>query len=69
MCSNNSESNIDLNSFRRILKLTLEETAKNNILSVIEEIKENFNFQYVGPEFIYVESSTYPFDSTLLNNN
>ena len=69
MCSNNFESNIELNSFRRILKLTLEETTKSNILSVIEEIKENFNFQYVGPEFIYVESSTYPFDSTLLNNN
>ena len=68
-CSDNSESIIDLNSFRRILKLTLEETTKSNILSIIEEIKENFNFQYVGPEFIYVESSTYPFDSTLLNNN
>lgn len=69
MHPNNSESNIDLISFRRILKLTLEKTTKSNILSVIEEIKENFNFQYVGPEFIYVESSTYPFDSTLLNNN
>jgi len=69
MFSNNFESNIDLNSFRRILKLTFEETTKSNILSVIEEIKENYNFQYIGPEFIYAESSTYPFDSTLLNNN
>lgn len=63
-----SVSNIDLNSFRRMLKLTVQATTKNNILNMIEKINEKFNFQYVGPEFIYAESSTYPFDSTLLNN-
>ena len=59
-CSDNSESIIDLNSFRRILKLTLEETTKSNILSKEGVKSPSFYYKKLMISYCYVLATYTP---------
>lgn len=53
---------VNAESFRRILLLELEVKGKDNVLETIEQLKDNEDIYYVGPNYIYNICSTIPND-------
>ena len=53
---------IDIGSYNRILRLDLETTGRDEVLKMIEILKEHEDVLYVSPDYIYEAASTIPND-------
>lgn len=65
----NTKNKIDLNNFRRILRLNLKSDNKKTILKTISKLEKSNDFDYVGPDYISIEASNYPMNPSILDNN
>jgi len=64
-----TDINIDVESYRRIFSLTLSNKGKENVLEVIEKLKDNENYMYVGVNYINeYELTSINSDLTIDNN-
>lgn len=55
----NDFKSVDLNTYRRVICIELEETSKENVLEVIKTLEKRDDVLYAGPDyFIYLNSNS-----------
>ncbi|MDR3292957.1 MAG: S8 family serine peptidase, partial [Clostridiales bacterium] len=64
----NKSMKVDVENFKRILKLDLREKGKENVLNVIKQLEKRDDILSANPDFLHTLSAIYPTEWSSLNS-
>ncbi|MCL2621997.1 MAG: S8 family serine peptidase, partial [Firmicutes bacterium] len=65
----NDPMRLDTNQYRRILKLTLQNQSKENVLSTLKSLETRSDFISVEPDYFFTNNSFFPNEFNYLSNS